>query len=207
MRKREGLDPLIRMAVSHYQFEAIHPFPDGNGRIGQVINLFILVATELLNEPILYLSRYILRHRIEYYAGLSAVARESAWEVWIIWMLDGVKDTAQWTTKKIQAIQRLQTVATEFVKEHAGKIYTRKLVDMLFVQRYCRIHNLVEAGIAKRQTVSVCLKQLAELGMLREETERAGREKVFIHTNLLRLLMSEEHLFSSYGSREAGSTT
>ncbi|HQV71405.1 MAG: Fic family protein [Xanthomonadales bacterium] len=192
----EHIDPLVRMAVAHYQFEAIHPFSDGTGRTGRVVNLLILVQTGLLDLPILYLSRYILRHRAEYYAGLLAVTRDQAWENWIVWMLTGVTETANWTRDKILAIQGLQAAAIDFVKEHARKIYSRELVDMLFVQPYCRIGNLVEGGIAKRQTASVYLKQLADLGML--VAVEMGREKVFVHKSFLRLLQSDEHAFSSY---------
>jgi Fic family protein len=191
------IDPLIRMAVAHYQFEAIHPFTDGNGRTGRVLNLLMLVEQGLLNMPVLYLSRYILRNRVEYYRGLLAVTTNAEWEAWIAFMLAAVTDTARWTTAKIRAIQRLHTDATSFVKTRASKIYSRELVDMLFVQPYCRIQNLVEAGIAKRQTASVYLKQLQDLGMLSEI--RVGREKVFIHPNFVRLLKSDDHPVLAYG--------
>ncbi|MEO9080167.1 MAG: Fic family protein [Rhodanobacter sp.] len=192
------IDPLIRMAVAHYQFEAIHPFLDGNGRTGRVLNLLVLVQQGLLDQPVLYLSRYILRHRADYYRHLLAVTRDGAWEAWIGFMLAAVTDSAQWTTAKIQAIQQLHVQATTFVKTRASKIYTRELVDMLFVQPYCHIQNLVEADIAKRQTASVYLKQLAELGMLREI--KAGREKLFIHPNFVRLLTSDDHPVLPYGN-------
>ncbi|MFA6229792.1 MAG: Fic family protein [Rhodanobacter sp.] len=192
------IDPLIRMAVAHYQFEAIHPFLDGNGRTGRVLNLLLLVEQGLLNQPILYLSRYILRHRADYYRHLLAVTRDGAWEAWVAFMLAAVTDTAQWTTAKIQAIQQLHALATTFVRTHAPKIYTRELVDMLFVQPYCRIQNLVESDIAKRQTASVYLKQLADAGMLREI--KVGREKLFIHPNFVRLLTSDDHPVLPYGT-------
>ncbi|MDE3210426.1 MAG: Fic family protein [Pseudomonadota bacterium] len=192
------IDPLIRMAVAHYQFEAIHPFLDGNGRTGRVLNLLLLVEQGLLNQPVLYLSRYILRHRADYYRHLLAVTRDGAWEAWVAFMLAAVTDTAQWTTAKIQAIQQLHAQATTFVRTHAPKIYTRELVDMLFVQPYCRIQNLVESDIAKRQTASVYLKQLADAGMLREI--RVGREKLFIHPNFVRLLTSDDHPVPPYGT-------
>ncbi len=190
------IDPLIRMAVAHYQFEAIHPFLDGNGRTGRVLNLLILVEHGLIELPVLYLSRYILRHRAEYYRLLLAVTAENAWEAWIAFMLTGVAETARWTADKILAIQRLQQHATEFVRSHAPKVYSRDLVDALFVQPYCRIENLVEAGVAKRQTASAYLKQLASLGMLEEI--KSGREKLFLHTNFVRLLVSEEHPHLAY---------
>ncbi len=117
--------------------------------------------------------------RIDIYRALLAVTRDGAWEAWVAFMLAAVTDTARWTTAKIQAIQRLHADATIVVKTRAGKIYSRELVDMLFAQPYCRIQNLVEADIAKRQTASVYLKQLIGLGMLREV--KVGREKLFIH--------------------------
>ena len=192
-----GIDPLIRMAVAHYQFEAIHPFTDGNGRTGRVLNLLMLVEQGLLDLPVLYLSRYILRHRADYYRGLLAVTTDSAWEQWIGFMLAAVADTARWTSAKIRAVQQLHTAATAFVRARAPKIYSRELVDMLFVQPYCRIQNLVEADIAKRQTASVYLRQLAAMGMLREI--KVGREKLFIHPNFVRLITSEDHPVLAYG--------
>ena len=190
------IDPLIRMAVAHYQFEAIHPFLDGNGRTGRVLNLLMLVEHGLLDQPVLYLSRYILRRRTDYYRLLLAVTRDEAWGDWIAFMLEAVTQTSRWTTDKIRAIQRLHAQATDFVRTHAGRIYSRELVDTLFVQPYCRIQNLVDAGIAKRQTASVYLKQLADLGMLVEV--KVGREKLFLHPNFVRLLTSDDHPPLSY---------
>ncbi len=192
------IDPLIRMAIAHYQLEAIHPFLDGNGRTGRVLNLLQLVEQGLLDQPVLYLSRYILRHRADYYRLLLAVTRESAWEAWIAFMLAAVTETARWTTEKIRAIQRLQAEATNFVRDNAPKIYSRELVDALFVQPYCRIQNLVESGIAKRQTAAVYLNQLAHTGMLVEI--KVGREKLFLHPNFVRLLTSDDHAVAPYGN-------
>ena len=199
------VDPLIRMAVAHYQFEAIHPFIDGNGRTGRVLNLLMLVEQGLLGMPVLYLSRYFLRNRTDYYRGLLAVTRDGAWEEWVAFMLAAVTDTARWTTAKIQAIQRLHAEAATFVKARASKIYSRELVDMLFAQPYCRIQNLVEADIAKRQTASVYLKQLASIGMLSEV--KVGREKLFIHPNFVRLLTSDDHPVLAYGTTAAAPAT
>lgn len=191
------IDPLMRMAVAHYQFEAIHPFLDGNGRTGRVLNLLILIEQGLLDMPVLYLSRYILRHRADYYRGLIAVTRDGAWEAWIAFMLTAVTETARWTTDKILAIQKLREQATVFVRERAPKIYTRELVDILFEQPYCRIQNLIDASIAKRQTASNYLKELVDIGMLREV--KIGREKLFSHPNFIRLLTSDGHALSAYG--------
>ena len=190
------LDPLIRMAVAHYQFEAIHPFTDGNGRTGRILNLLFLVEQGLLDRPVLYLSRAIIRRRTEYYRLLNAVTREEAWEAWVLYMLDAVQDTAIWTTKKIKAIRELLRRATAHVREHAPSLYSRELVELVFEQPYSRIGNVVEAGIAKRQTASVYLKELCDIGVLREV--KAGREKLFIHPNLMSLLTAEDQKVPEY---------
>lgn len=191
------VDPLIRMAIAHYQFEAIHPFLDGNGRTGRVINLLALVQHRLLDQPILYLSRYILRRRDDYYRLLLEVTRDGAWEPWIRFMLDGVTDTAQWTGDKIRAVQSLQHAATDFVRARAPTVYSRELIDVLFVQPYCRIQNLVQAGVAKRETASDYLRKLVEIGMLSEI--KVGRDKLFLHPNFAQLLTSEDHPVRTYG--------
>jgi Fic family protein len=192
------IDPLIRMAVAHYQFEAIHPFIDGNGRTGRVLNLLMLVEQGLLDQPILYLSRYILRHRTDYYRLLLGVARDNAWEDWIAYLLAAVTETAHWTRDKILAIQRLQVEAAQFMRDHASRIYSRELVDALFVQPYCRIQNLVQAGIAKRQTAAVYLNQLVDIGLLTDT--KVGRDKLFLHPSFLRLLTSDDHVVLPYGA-------
>jgi Fic family protein len=190
------LDPLIRMVVGHYQFEAIHPFTDGNGRTGRILNLLFLVEQGLLDQPVLYLSRAIIRRRTEYYRLLNAVTRDDDWQAWVLYMLDAVHETAIWTTRKIKAIRELLRRATALVREHAPSLYSRELVEMVFTQPYSRIGNIVEAGIAKRQTASVYLKELCEIGVLREV--KAGREKLFIHPNLMKLLTAENHKVPEY---------
>ena len=190
------LDPLIRMAVGHYQFEAIHPFTDGNGRTGRILNLLFLVEQGLLDRPVLYLSRAIIRRRTEYYRLLNAVTRDHAWEPWVLYMLDAVHETADWTTKQIKAIRELLRRATAHVREHAPSLYSRELVELVFEQPYSRIGNVVAAGIAKRQTASVYLKHLCDMGVLREV--KAGREKLFIHPHLMKLLTAEDHKVPAY---------
>lgn len=190
------LDPLIRMAVGHYQFEAIHPFTDGNGRTGRILNLLFLVEQGLLDQPVLYLSRAIIRRRADYYRLLNAVTRDEAWELWVLYMLDAVQDTALWTTNKIKAIRELLRRATAHVREQAPSLYSRELVELVFEQPYSRIGNVVDAGIAKRQTASVYLKALCDIGVLREM--KAGREKLFIHPNLMTLLTAEDHKVPEY---------
>ncbi len=140
------------MAVGHYQFEAIHPFTDGNGRTGRVLNSLYLVQTELLTLPVLYLSRYIIARKSEYYRLLLAVTRDQAWEPWLLYMIEAVEQTARWTTKKIAAIRKLAEHTRNYVRGARPKIYSHELIDVIFAQPYCRISNLDEAGIAKRQT-------------------------------------------------------
>jgi cell filamentation protein, protein adenylyltransferase len=196
LHEASELDPLIRMAVGHYQFEAIHPFTDGNGRTGRILNLLFLVEQELLDQPVLYLSRAIIRRRTDYYRLLNAVTTGDAWEPWVLFMLDAVHNTASWTTAKIRAIRELLRRASTHVREQAPSLYSRELVELMFEQPYSRIGNLVDAGIAKRQTASVYLKTLCDMGVLREV--KAGREKLFLHPNLMTLLTADDHRVPQY---------
>jgi Fic family protein len=150
----------------------------------------MLVERGLLDEPILYLSKYIIENRPDYYRLLLDVTVRNAWEPWILYMLAAVLDTAQWTQARIAAIKDLIQVTVDNVRSKAPKIYSRELVDVLFNQPYCRIENLVDAGIAKRETASRYLKTLAEAGLLREE--KIGREKLFVNATFLDLLVDKE---------------
>ncbi|RZJ04309.1 MAG: Fic family protein [Rubrivivax sp.] len=183
------IDPLVRMAVAHYQFEAIHPLTDGNGRTGRVINLLYLVEQGLMDSPVLYLSRHILRNRAEYYRGLQAVTQEGAWEPWLLYMLQGVTETARWTVDKIHAVRKLLEVTTEHLRKSAPQIYSRELAELIFERPYCRIAHVVDAGLAKRQTASLYLKQLAEIDVLREH--KLGREKIFLNPAFIDLLKQD----------------
>jgi len=196
LHEARDIDPLVRMAVGHYQFEAIHPFTDGNGRTGRVLNSLYLIQEDLLTLPILYLSRYIINHKMDYYRLLLDVTREQAWEPWLIYMLRGVEDTALWTTAKISAIRELSKLTVQHVKQNAPKIYTRELVDLIFDLPYCRIQNVVDKNIAGRQAASRYLKQLVEIGVLREVT--LGREKLFIHPKLMQLLTRDDNAVAPY---------
>ncbi|HFD88143.1 MAG TPA: Fic family protein [Gammaproteobacteria bacterium] len=196
IHSQSDMDPLVCMAISHYQFEAIHPFIDGNGRTGRVINLLFLIENGLLETPILYLSRYIIQHKTDYYRHLLGVTTREEWEPWVLYMLDAVEQTANWTREKIQAIHNLMVHTTDFVRQSLPSIYSRELVEVIFEQPYCRIGNLVEANIAKRQTASVYLKQLHDIGVLTEM--KAGREKLFTHPKLMHLLTQDSNEFSDY---------
>lgn len=190
------VDPLIRMAVGHYQFEAIHPFADGNGRTGRVLNSLYLIQEELLTLPILYLSRYIIKNKADYYRLLLDVTRDNAWEPWVLYLLRGVEDTARWTTAKIAAIRSLSALTIVHVKQAAPKIYSRELVDLIFDLPYCRIQNVVDKEIAGRQAASRYLKQLVDIGVLQEVT--VGREKIFIHPKLMQLLTHDDNAVVAY---------
>lgn len=190
------LDPLIRMSVGHYQFEAIHPFTDGNGRTGRVLNGLFLIQESLLTLPILYLSRFIIQNKADYYRLLRKVTSHNAWEEWVLYMLRGVEETAYWTTAKIGAIRKLTSLTAEHMKAKASKIYSLELVHLIFEMPYCRIQNLVEAKICERQAASRYLKQLVEIGVLEEQA--AGREKVFLHPKLLALLTRDGNVVPNY---------
>ena len=196
IHNEEEIDPLIRMAVGHYQFEAVHPFIDGNGRTGRVINILYLIQQDLLQLPILYLSRHIIANKNDYYKLLLDVTRNEAWEPWILFMLKAVEETSRWTTDKIAAIRSLSDHTTEFVRSNLPKIYTRELVDVIFEQPYCRISDLVNKGVAKRQAASRYLKSLVDVGVLNEIS--VGKEKIFIHPKLMKLLSHDTNQFEHY---------
>lgn len=190
------IDPLIRLAVGHYQFEAIHPFTDGNGRTGRIINSLFLIEQQLLGIPVLYLSRYILERRADYNLLLLSVTRDEEWEPWIEFVLDAVADTSRWTTNKIAAIRSLADATTEYIKEKLPRVYSYELVSLIFELPYCRIGNVVDKGIAKRQTASSYLKQLVDIGVLVENAQL--KEKLFINPRLMILLSNETNEFPSY---------
>ena len=200
MHRHTEFDPLVRLAVQHYQFEAIHPFSDGNGRTGRILNSLFLVEHGLLDSPILYLSRYIIQNKAAYYHLLQNVTKNQDWAPWILFILDGVEETCTWTTDKIKSIRELMEHTGQFVQTSLPKSYSWELVELLFKQPYCRIGNLVENGIAKRQTASVYLKQLCELGVLREV--KSGRENIFVHPKYIELLTGEENVWIYYAGIE-----
>ncbi|MDH3847873.1 MAG: Fic family protein [Gammaproteobacteria bacterium] len=196
MQKSTDIDPLVRMAVQHYQFEAIHPFADGNGRTGRILNIVFLVEQGLLDSPILYLSRFIISNKAAYYLLLKDVTHNQQWEPWIKFILEGVEETCVWTTDKIKAIRELMVHTAKYVQQNLPKIYSWELVELLFKQPYCRIGNLVDTDIAKRQTASVYLKQLCDLGVLKEV--KSGRENIFVHPKYIELLTGEENVWIYY---------
>lgn len=190
------LDPLIRMAVAHYQFEAIHPFTDGNGRTGRVLNSLFLISEDLLTLPILYLSRYIIQNKSEYYRLLLDVTQTGNWNDWLLFILKGVEETAKWTVGKIAAIRELQAQTIEYVREAAPKVYSHELINLIFELPYCRIQNVTAREIAARQTASTYLKQLVKIGILSET--QVGREKLFIHLRLMKLLIRNSNKWQPF---------
>lgn len=186
MHADDNLDPLIRMAATHYQFEAIHPFSDGNGRTGRIINVLYLVSRGLLHVPILYLSRYIIENKSAYYSGLRRVTEEGAWEDWIVYMLEGIERTAIATRDKIVAIRQLMDEALSLAREKLPGIYKKELIELIFQQPYSRIQFVEQAGLAKRETASIYLKELERIGLLKGY--RVGREVLYVNESLFQLL-------------------
>jgi len=192
------VDPLIRMAVGHYQFEAIHPFPDGNGRTGRVINILFLIEQGLLDLPILYLSRYINYNRGEYYRLLLEVTTKAAWEAWILFMLRAVEETSSWTVEKILAIKSMMEETVRHVSTAMPKLYSRELIEIIFTQPYCRIGNIVDSGIGNRNTAAKYLKELAAGRVV--DARKEGRDQLYINTRFLDLLTRDTNEFKAFGS-------
>lgn len=194
----DDVDPLVKMAVAHYQFEAIHPFYDGNGRTGRILNILYLIEQGLLTLPILYLSRYIVQHKSEYYRLLNSVTSNGDWQPWLLYILTGTEEVSQWTCQKIAAIRHLMESTSEHIKAEAPKIYSYELVQIIFEQPYCRIQNLADSGVAKRQTASVYLKQLVDIGVLEER--QSGREKFFVNPRLMHLMTEDSNTTEPFGN-------
>jgi Fic family protein len=197
-----AIDPIVRMAVAHYQFEAIRPFPDGNGRTGRVLNILYLIDKQLLDLPILYLSRHINTNREDYYKLLRAVTASGEWEPWVLFMLDAVEQTAKWTAEKIAAIEALMADAARHIKAAHPVVYSRELVELLFAQPYCRVTDLVEHDVTSRNTASRYLRELTAAGVLEQRKE--GREILYINTKFLQLLERDGHDTAPYPTVSMG---
>ncbi|OOH72896.1 Fic family protein [Leptospirillum ferriphilum] len=186
MHSDNGLDPLVKLAAIHYQFEAIHPFPDGNGRTGRIINILFLVEKGLLDLPILYLSHYIIQKKSEYYRGLRAVTEEQRWEQWVLYVLDAIETTAYQTIERISQIRALMEKFQGTIQEKAPHIYSKDLIELVFQHPYCKIQFLIDAKIARRQTASQYLKTLASLNLL--NPVKRGREIYYVNESLITAL-------------------
>ncbi|MFH0992512.1 MAG: Fic/DOC family N-terminal domain-containing protein [bacterium] len=180
-------DPLVKLALIHYQFEAIHPFFDGNGRTGRIINILFLVKEGLLTLPVLYLSKYIIEHKGDYYRLLRAVTEKNSWEPWVLFMLDAVESTAAMTSKRIVNIRSLLQETLESAKKTLpAKVYSKELIELIFQQPYTKGQFLVDAGLAERKTAAVYLKALEEAGILKKQ--KVGKENLYLNKKLYALL-------------------
>ncbi len=190
IRTQDDTDPLVRLALVHYQFEAIHPFVDGNGRTGRVVNILYLVLKGLLDMPILYLSKYIIDRKTEYYRLLTQVTERGAWEPWVLFMLRAVEETASITRARIEGIRELLNDTAEKARRLLPRrVYSKELIEILFAQPYVKARFLVDAGIAQRQTAAEYLKELARIGILKPERE--GREVLYQNVALYELLSKD----------------
>lgn len=180
------VDPLINMAIIHYQFESIHPFYDGNGRTGRIINILYLVLKEMLDIPILYLSRYIITHKADYYRLLQEVRTDENWEDWILYMLDGVEQTAIETIMQIEEIHLLIQKIQLKVQAVLPKIYSKDLIELLFIHPYTKIEFLVNGLQISRQTASKYLIELEKIGIVK--IVQIKNSKFFINIELFDLL-------------------
>lgn len=187
MNLDDDIDYLIKMAIIHYQFESIHPFYDGNGRTGRIINVLYLVLKGLIDSPILYLSSYIIETKAQYYKLLQEVRTENNWEEWIIYILKAVEQTARETLQIIESIIALMTDTLEYCRENLpNTIYSKELIELIFMQPYTKISYLVEAKIGERRTASKYLKALEDIGVLK--SFKMGKEMVFVNSKLFQLL-------------------
>ena len=185
--EKDDIDPLIKLALIHYQFEAIHPFTDGNGRTGRIINILYLVLIGLLDLPVLYLSKYIIENKDKYYQLLRNVTANSEWEPWIEYVLDGIETTATYTEEKIIHIRKLLDDTIEQAKAELPKrVYSKELIELLFVQPYCKVKQLVDADIAKRQTAAEYLRELERIGILK--SKKVGTANLYLNIKLYELL-------------------
>ncbi|TDK53347.1 Fic family protein [Antarcticimicrobium luteum] len=181
------LDPLIKMALIHHQFESIHPFPDGNGRVGRILNVLYLARTGLLDIPILYLSRYITRTKADYYHHLQAVRDEGDWESWVLYMLTAVTETSQTTLTLVEAIRSQMADAKHRLRTELPRIYSQDLLNNLFRHPYTRIEFVVNDLKVTRQTASKYLEALAEHGFV--DKHQAGRSNYYVNVPLVALFM------------------
>ena len=182
----DDVDPLIKMALIHYQFESIHPFYDGNGRTGRILNVLYLVLNNLLDSPILYLSNYINNNKADYYRLFNSFRDENNYEDWILYILKGVEETSKNTIELIKLIlNEMENYKEEFMTK-LPKIYTDELLDSLFYEVYTRINYIEEKCQVTRQTAATYLNQLVEVGLL--ECEKIGRESIYKNIRLINLL-------------------
>ena len=182
----DDMSPFIQLAVQHYQFESIHPFYDGNGRTGRILNVLFLIMKNLLDKPVLYLSKFVIDNKADYYRLLQEVRTHENWEEWVLYMTKAVEVTANETIGKISQINDFFYWTVEKVKQEKPKIYSKDLLELLFVQPYCRIEIVMDQLGVSRPTASRYLNELAEAGIL--ETKQVWKETLFIHQALFNIL-------------------
>lgn len=180
------IPPLINLAILHYQFESIHPFYDGNGRTGRILNILFLIITDLLDIPILYLSSYINENKSEYYRLLNKVNKTDEWEEWVLYILKAIEATSVLTIVKINSIKKLLDETINVAKEKASKIYRKELIELLFEQPYAKIEFVVNRLGVERKAGSRYLKKLEEIGILK--SQKIGRETIYINSKLIEIL-------------------
>ena len=182
----DGIDPLIKVCLIHYQFESIHPFYDGNGRTGRILNILYLVLNKLIDSPILYLSKYINKTKQEYYKLFNEVRNNNNFEGWILYILKGIEITSKETITLIEKIQNEMKTYKEEFRNKLPKIYSKELLESLFYEVYTKISYIERACNVTRLTASSYLNQLEEIGLL--ESEKVGRERLYKNTRLIKLL-------------------
>lgn len=185
----DSLNPLIKLAIIHYQFETIHPFYDGNGRTGRIINILYLTYKGLLDLPILYLSAYIIKYKEDYYRLLAQVSKNQLWNEWINYILKGVEQTSTATIQRIKEIDLAMQESTHILQSKAQKIYSKDLIELLFSYPYTKIDFLERKLKIHRQTASTYLKTCESVGVL--QSIKIGRNKYFINTKLFDILRKE----------------
>jgi len=191
------LDPLIKMAIIHHQFESIHPFGDGNGRTGRIVNILYLVVTDLLELPILYLSRYITHHKGEYYHLLQAIRDKNTdnaaeWEEWVLFMLKGVEETAENTIELVKGISQLMAEYKIILRPLFDKAYKHELINNLFFHPYTKIEYMQHDMMVQRKTAAKYLDKIVETGLL--EKVKKGRENYYINVKLCNLFLNYSKL-------------
>jgi Fic family protein len=194
---------LADMAVLHYQFESIHPFLDGNGRTGRILNVLFLISNGYLDIPILYPSSYIIEHKAEYYRLLRGVTTAGEWESWILFMLKAIRAASLDTIGRIHEIRLELDRTVEEVRASLPRIYSRELVETLFVHPYSKIEFMVNALGVERKAASRYLRALEEIGLL--EGRKVGREKIYVNVGLMSILTRESSSLSGRDTpQEAG---
>lgn len=186
VNERSDWDPLVKMALIHHQFESIHPFYDGNGRTGRIINILYLVKEGLLNLPILYLSRYINQHKNDYYRLLQKVRTENAWEEWVLYMLDGVEQTSLQTIELIDGIKAIMRMHKNKLRKDLPKIYSQDLLNNLFRHPYTKIDFVMTDLAVSRPTATRYLEELSAINILHKH--KLGKESYYINQALFGLL-------------------